>query len=97
MNSGVNSSESARTGCESPLMTGYSDPSTSILMNAGTPWSAISRSSVVTDTARLRPHRCSRNLPLFVTASIHSFESEESVLASLIMISAAPCVAPSAL
>ena len=47
----VNSNESARTACDRPDSASASKPSTSILMNAGTPCFAISASSVVTSSS----------------------------------------------
>src|SRR6478736_5852949 len=54
----VNSNEIACTACDRPDSASASKPSTSILMNAGTPCLAINPSSVVTATSRVSLQRC---------------------------------------
>ena len=84
----VNSNDSAATGCVSPISTSSSKPSTSILMKAGTPCSAISASSVVIGTRiDLVPDAGPASRGASCAASMKASEAVEMVGLSVLTIS----------
>jgi hypothetical protein len=63
----------------SPASTSASKPSTSILQNAGSPWTPIRSSSVATATSIERSHRTQAKLRSVATDSIQSGDIDETV------------------
>src|SRR5208282_1518171 len=96
MNPGVNSNESAFTGCDKPFSTSYSKPSTSIFTNEGIPYCLIILSSVVTSTIETASQLQPGNLLLLLTASIHSIDIDEITLTLLRKKHGRPSSAPNA-
>src|SRR5690349_14461013 len=93
----VNSKESARTACDRPQSASASKPSTSILMNAGTPYLAISASSVVISTSANSPQCWVSQPGAPSAAATNAEETDDTVgLSELISIRALPGCLPTA-
>src|SRR6476661_1815931 len=93
----VNSNDSACTARERPDSASASKPSTSILMNAGTPCLTISASSVVTSTSADSLQRCVSQPGAPSAAATNAGEIDDTVgLSALIRSRALPGCAPTA-
>src|SRR4051812_33365020 len=93
----VNSNESALTTRVSPCSASASKPSTSILMNAGTPYLPISASSVVIGTCTDLVQRCVSQPGASRAASTNPDDAVETVgLSTLIVIAVVPTLRPTA-
>src|SRR5215203_7161605 len=93
----VNSNDSARTACDRPDKASASKPSTSILINAGTPCLAISASSVVTSTSTNSLQRWFSQPGALPAAATNADETDDTVgLSELISIRALPGFPPTA-
>src|SRR6187431_2358318 len=93
----VNSNESAGTDCDRPDRASASKPSTSILMNAGTPCLAINASSVVTATSAVSLQRWVSQPGAPCAASTNAGETDDTVgLSTLISMRALPGSRPTA-
>src|SRR3546814_18019598 len=79
MAAGIYSNDKAAMGWDKPRSTSSSKPSTSILQNAGTPYFAISSSSVVTGTVTVLSQATALNEASRCTALIHSGDMEVTV------------------
>src|SRR5215472_1485899 len=75
----VNSNDSAGSGRVRPANTAASNPSTSILANAGSPYSAMSASSVVQGASTVVSHACPSQPPAPAAAATKSAEAVVTV------------------
>src|SRR6185312_13088264 len=94
----VNSYDSDATLCVNPASASPSNPSTSILMNAGSPCAAISASSVVTGTSTEPSQIWSSQPAAPCAASTNAADAVETVgLAVFSLMVSVPLLRPTAL